>query len=205
MIQDVYETTGINATAGIGSNMYLAKVAMDIVAKHVKANEQGVRIATSDEMTYRKLLWEHKPLTDFWRIGKGISKKLEDNGIFTMGDIALTSIENENKLFKLFGVNAELLIDHAWGYEPCTISDVKKYKPKNTSISSGQVLHEPYSYAEKVAIQSALIVGSGFYHHEKHKYFPGYYPHFHVPKKTSYMVLLNYIKEGFYEICKEND
>ena len=108
MIQDVYETTGINATAGIGSNMYLAKVAMDIVAKHVKANEQGVRIATSDEMAYRKLLWEHKPLTDFWRIGKGISKKLEDN------DIALTSIENENKLFKLFGVNAELLIDHAW-------------------------------------------------------------------------------------------
>jgi DNA polymerase V len=94
--------------------MYLAKVAMDIVAKHVKANEQGVRIATSDEMAYRKLLWEHKPLTDFWRIGKGISKKLEDNGIFTMGDIALTSIENENKLFKLFGVNAELLIDHAW-------------------------------------------------------------------------------------------
>ena len=114
MIQDVYETTGITATAGIGSNMYLAKVAMDIVAKHVKANEQGVRIATSDEMAYRKLLWEHKPLTDFWRIGKGISKKLEDNGIFTMGDIALTSIENENKLFKLFGVNAELLIDHAW-------------------------------------------------------------------------------------------
>ena len=146
MIQDVYEATGITATAGIGSNMYLAKVAMDIVAKHVKANEQGVRIATLDEMTYRKLLWEHKPLTDFWRIGKGISKKLEDNGIFTMGDIALTSIENENKLFKLFGVNAELLIDHAWGYEPCTISDVKKYKPKNTSMSSGQVLHEPYSY-----------------------------------------------------------
>ena len=190
MIQDVYETTGITATAGIGSNMYLAKVAMDIVAKHVKANEQGVRIATSDEMAYRKLLWEHKPLTDFFG--------------FT-SPITLTSIENENKLFKLFGVNAELLIDHAWGYEPCTISDVKKYKPKNTSISSGQVLHEPYSYAEKVAIQSALIVGSGFYHHEKHKYFPGYYPHFHVPKKTSYMVLLNYIKEGFYEICKEND
>ena len=130
MIQDVYETTGITATAGIGSNMYLAKVAMDIVAKHVKANEQGVRIATSDEMAYRKLLWEHKPLTDFWRIGKGISKKLEDNGIFTMGDIALTSIENENKLFKLFGVNAELLIDHAWGYEPCTISDVKNINLK---------------------------------------------------------------------------
>ena len=146
MIQDVYETTGITATAGIGTNMYLAKVAMDIVAKHVKANEQGVRIAVLNEMAYRKLLWEHKPLTDFWRVGKGISKKLENNGMFTMGDIALTSIENENKLFKLFGINAELLIDHAWGYEPCTISDVKKYKPKNNSISSGQVLHEPYDY-----------------------------------------------------------
>ena len=114
VIHDVYKQTGITATCGVGTNLYLAKVAMDIVAKHVKANEQGVRIATSDEMAYRKLLWEHKPLTDFWRIGKGISKKLEDNGIFTMGDIALTSIENENKLFKLFGVNAELLIDHAW-------------------------------------------------------------------------------------------
>ena len=146
MIQDVYETTGITATAGIGTNMYLAKVAMDIVAKHVKANEQGVRIAVLNEMAYRRLLWEHKPLTDFWRVGKGISKKLENNGMFTMGDIALTSIENENKLFKLFGINAELLIDHAWGYEPCTISDVKKYKPKNNSISSGQVLHEPYDY-----------------------------------------------------------
>ena len=146
MIQDVYETTGITATGGIGTNMYLAKIAMDIVAKHVEANAQGVRIAGLDELTYRKKLWEHKPLTDFWRVGHGIAKRLEDNGIHTMGDIALCSIENENKLFKLFGVNAELLIDHAWGWEPCTIEDVKKYKPSTTSLSSGQVLHEPYDY-----------------------------------------------------------
>ena len=146
MIQDVYETTGITATGGIGTNMYLAKIAMDIVAKHVQANEQGVRIAGLDEITYRKKLWEHKPLTDFWRVGKGIAKKLEDNGMFTMGDVALCSIENENKLFKLFGINAELLIDHAWGWEPCTLDDVRKYKPTTNSLSSGQVLHEPYDY-----------------------------------------------------------
>ena len=146
IIQDVYETTGITATGGIGTNMYLAKIAMDIVAKHVQANKQGVRIAGLDEMTYRKKLWEHRPLTDFWRVGKGIAKKLEDNGIYTMGDIALCSIENENKLFKLFGINAELLIDHAWGWEPCTIDDVRKYKPTTNSLSSGQVLHEPYDY-----------------------------------------------------------
>ncbi len=146
MIQDVYETTGITATGGIGTNMYLAKIAMDIVAKHVQANEQGVRIAGLDEISYRKKLWEHKPLTDFWRVGKGIAKKLEDNGMFTMGDVALCSIENENKLFKLFGVNAELLIDHAWGWEPCTLDDVGKYKPTANSLSSGQVLHEPYDY-----------------------------------------------------------
>ena len=146
MIQDVYETTGITATGGIGSNMYLAKIAMDIVAKHVQANEQGVRIAGLDEITYRKKLWDHKPLTDFWRVGHGIAKKLEENGMHTMGDVALCSVENENKLFKLFGVNAELLIDHAWGWEPCTIEDVKKYKPSTTSLSSGQVLHEPYNY-----------------------------------------------------------
>lgn len=146
IIQDVYETTGITATGGIGTNMYLAKIAMDIVAKHVQANAQGVRIAGLDEITYRKKLWGHKPLTDFWRVGKGIAKKLEDNGLFTMGDVALYSIENENKLFKLFGVNAELLIDHAWGWEPCSINDVKKYKPATNSLSSGQVLHEPYNY-----------------------------------------------------------
>ncbi len=146
IIQDVYKTTGITATGGIGSNMYLAKIAMDIVAKHVKENSEGVRIAELDEISYREKLWEHTPLTDFWRVGKGIAKKLEDNNMYTMGDIALCSINNENKLFKLFGVNAELLIDHAWGWEPCTIKDVKKYKPSSTSLSSGQVLHEPYDY-----------------------------------------------------------
>lgn len=145
IITDVYDTTGITATGGIGTNMYLAKVAMDIVAKHAKPDVNGVRIAGLDEMTYRKLLWDHKPLTDFWRVGKGISKKLEENGIYTMGDICLTSIKDENKLFKLFGVNAELLIDHAWGYEPVTIKDVKNYKPISNSLSSGQVLHEPYN------------------------------------------------------------
>ncbi len=146
MILDVYKTTGITATAGIGTNLYLAKVAMDIVAKHVTENEHGVRIAYLDELEYRKQLWNHKPLTDFWRIGHGLSKTLEQNKLFTMGDIALYSLENENRLFKLFGVNAELIIDHAWGYEPCTIEDIKKYKPSSNSLSSGQVLHEPYDY-----------------------------------------------------------
>ena len=146
IIQDVYKETGITATGGIGTNLYLAKVAMDIVAKHVQANKEGVRIAGLDEMTYRKLLWNHRPLTDFWRVGRGIAKRLEDNGMYTMGDIALCSLQDENKLFKLFGVNAELLIDHAWGFESVTIEDVKKYKPASTSLSSGQVLHEPYDY-----------------------------------------------------------
>lgn len=157
IIQDVYETTGITATGGIGTNMYLAKIAMDIVAKHVQANENGVRIAELDEMSYRKKLWEHRPLTDFWRIGKGIAKRLEDNGIFTMGDIAQCSLENENKLFKLFGVNAELLIDHAWGWEPCTIEDVRQYKPLTNSLSSGQVLHEPYDYKKTKLIVREMI------------------------------------------------
>ena len=146
VIQDVYETTGITATCGVGTNLYLAKVAMDIVAKHVKANKQGVRIACLDEQMYKQLLWEHKPLTDFWRVGKGIAKKLEQNNIYTMGDVARCSINNEDKLFKLFGINAELLIDHAWGCEPCTIKSIKEYKPSTTSLSSGQVLHCPYNY-----------------------------------------------------------
>ena len=146
MIKDVYETTGITATAGIGTNMYLAKVAMDIVAKHTKANEFGVRIAALDEKNYRKYLWSYKPLTAFWRVGKGYAKKLEQNNMYTMGDIARCSIKNEDLLYKLFGVNAELLIDHAWGYEPCTIKDVKSYKPINHSITSGQVLHCAYDY-----------------------------------------------------------
>lgn len=152
MIRDVYQTTGITATAGIGTNMYLAKIAMDIVAKHIPADKDGVRIAELDEMSYRKQLWDHRPLTDFWRVGRGYAKKLEENGIFTMGDIALCSVGkatdfyNEDLLYKLFGVNAELLIDHAWGWEPCTIDKVKEYKPTSNSIGSGQVLHCPYDF-----------------------------------------------------------
>lgn len=157
IILDVMDTTGITATAGMGTNMYLAKVAMDIVAKHISADEDGVRIAELDEMSYRKKLWSHKPLTDFWRVGKGYIKKLESVGIFTMGDIARCSIGKENEyynedlLYKMFGVNAELLIDHAWGWEPCTIKDVKSYKPESNSIGSGQVLHCAYEY-EKAKI-----------------------------------------------------
>lgn len=151
MIKDVLDTTGITATAGIGTNLYLCKVAMDIVAKHIVADEYGVRIAELDEMSYRRLLWSHRPLTDFWRVGKGYAKKLEEHGLFTMGDISRCSIGKpgeyytEDLLYKLFGVNAELLIDHAWGWEPCTIADVKAYKPSSNSIGSGQVLHCPYT------------------------------------------------------------
>ena len=146
VVQDIYENTGITATAGIGTNLYICKVAMDIVAKHVEPNKNGVRIAGLDELTYRKLLWNHRPLTDFWRVGKGYSNKLEEHRIYTMGDIARTSLNNEDLLYKLFGVNAELLIDHAWGYEPCTIKQIKSYKPSTNSICSGQVLHCPYDY-----------------------------------------------------------
>jgi len=146
IIHDVYKTTGITATAGIGTNMYLAKIAMDIVAKHTEPDGYGVRMAELDEMTYRKLLWNHRPLTSFWRVGNGYAKKLEANGMFTMGDVARCSIDNEDLLYKLFGVNAELLIDHAWGWEPCTMKEVKSYKPTRNSISSGQVLHCAYNY-----------------------------------------------------------
>lgn len=146
VIHDVYNITGITATAGIGTNLYLCKVAMDIVAKHVRPDKNGVRIAGLDEITYRKMLWTHRPLTDFWRVGKGYAKKLEEHRIYTMGDVALASLKNEELLYKLFGVNAELLIDHAWGYEPCTIESIKAYKPMSNSISSGQVLHCPYDY-----------------------------------------------------------
>lgn len=151
IIKDVLETTGITATAGIGTNMYLCKIAMDIVAKHIPPDKNGVRIAELDEMSYRRLLWDHRPLTDFWRVGKGYAKKLEAHGLYTMGDIARCSVGkeddfyNEELLYRLFGVNAELLIDHAWGWEPCTIADVKVYKPENSSIVSGQVLHCPYT------------------------------------------------------------
>ena len=157
IIEDVYDNTGITATAGIGTNMYLAKVAMDIVAKKMKPNSKGVRIAGLDERTYRKLLWKHKPLTDFWRVGKGYAKKLNDNNIYTMGDVARCSIENEELLYKLFGVNAELLIDHAWGWEPCTMQQVKSYKPERNSISSGQVLHSPYNYEKAKLIVREMV------------------------------------------------
>lgn len=146
IIREVLYTTGITATAGIGTNLYLAKVAMDIVAKHVPADKDGVRIAELNELSYRQLLWMHRPLTDFWRVGRGYARKLEANGIFTMGDIARRSLTNEDDLYKLFGINAELLIDHAWGWEPVCISDIKAYKPETNSISSGQVLSCPYTY-----------------------------------------------------------
>ena len=157
ILKDVYVTTGITATSGIGTNLYLAKVAMDIVAKHESADVNGVRIAYLDEMKYKKLLWNHTPITDFWRVGKGYSKKLEANNIYTMGDIARTSINNEDLLYKLFGVNAEILIDHAWGIEPCTIKDIKNYKPKNTCISSGQVLHCAYNYEKTKLIVKEMV------------------------------------------------
>ena len=148
IINDIYKQTGITATAGIGTNLFLAKVAMDIVAKHTKPNKYGVRIAKLDEMTYRKQIWYHKPITDIWRVGKGIASRLEKYGIYTMGDIARCSIQNEDLLYKLFGINAELLIDHAWGYEPCTIESIKSYTPNNRCITSGQVLDYPYNYKE---------------------------------------------------------
>ena len=148
VIKNVYDETGITATAGIGTNLYLCKIAMDIVAKQTEPDKNGVRIAGLDEITYRKFLWNHKPISDFWRVGSGISKKLEKNGIYTMGDVARTSINNEELLYKLFGINAELLIDHAWGYEPCTIESIKSYKPITNSLSSGQVLHCPYNYED---------------------------------------------------------
>ncbi|MBO5603536.1 MAG: DNA methylase [Prevotella sp.] len=154
MIRDVLKTTGITATAGIGTNMYLCKVAMDIVAKHIPADKDGVRIGELDEMSYREKLWNHKPLTSFWRVGKGTANRLAQYGIDTMGKLARMSMHNEELLYKLFGVNAELLIDHAWGYEPCTIDMVKAYKPENNSFSSGQVLQSAYDVRKaRVVVQ----------------------------------------------------
>ena len=168
MILDVLKTTGITATAGIGTNLYLCKVAMDIEAKHIPADENGVRIAQLDEESYRRSLWDHRPLTDFWRVGRGYAKKLEERGLYTMGDIARCSLGgpadyyNEDLLYQMFGVNAELLIDHAWGWEPCTIADIKSYRPRSSSVGSGQVLHCPYPFdkaklvAKEMADQLAL-------------------------------------------------
>lgn len=163
IIYKVYQETGITATAGIANNLYLAKVAMDIVAKHQKADDKGVRIATLDEISYRKTLWEYKPLTDFWRIGKGIQNRLHKLGLYTMGDIALCSIGsvnskyNEDLLYKEFGINAELLIDHAWGWEPTTIATIKSYRPSVNSLSVGQVLHEAYDYDKARVIVKEMI------------------------------------------------
>lgn len=152
IIQDVFTTTGITATGGIGTNLYLCKIAMDVMAKHVDADADGVRIAELDEMSYRRQLWSHRPLTSFWQVGRGIAERLENcrlnagRGIYTMGDIARVSVKNPEALYKLFGVNAEILIDHAWGYEPCTIADIKKSKPRNRSTGEGQVLQDPYPF-----------------------------------------------------------
>lgn len=145
IIQDVFSETGITATAGIGTNLFLCKAAMDIVAKHIPPDENGVRIAGLDEMSYRRTLWTHRPLTDFWRVGQGYARKLMENGMFTMGDVALCSVTHEDLLYTLFGKNAELLIDHAWGWEPCTIKDIKNYRPASQSLGSSQVLPCPYS------------------------------------------------------------
>ena len=152
MIQDVLKTTGVTATAGIGTNLYLCKIAMDIQAKRIPTDQNGVLIAELDEMSYRHLMWSHRPLIDFWRVGRGYTRKLEEQGLFTMGDIARCSLGkpndyyNEDLLYKIFGINAELLIDHAWGWEPCTIADIKTYKPSTNSIGSGQVLQSAYTF-----------------------------------------------------------
>ena len=146
LIREVLKETGVTATAGIGPNLYLCKVAMDIEAKHQKADKDGVRIAELTEMSYREKYWTHRPLTDFWRIGHGTEARLASAGMYTLGDVARMSLRNEEALFKLFGINAELLIDHAWGWEPCTMADIKAYRPSASSLSSGQVLMEPYSF-----------------------------------------------------------
>jgi DNA polymerase V len=162
VVTDVFNTTGITATCGIGSNLYLCKIAMDIMAKHAEPDENGVRIAGLDEMAYRKYLWNHKPLTDFWRVGKGTAERLSKYNIFTMGDIARASIKNEDMLYKIFGINAELIIDHAWGYENSTIDSVKSYKPVTNSLSEGQVLSRPYKFEEAKLIVKEMAESLSF-------------------------------------------
>ena len=163
IIQDVFTTTGITATGGIGTNLYLCKIAMDIMAKHVEADADGVRIAELDEMSYRRQLWSHQPLTSFWQVGRGIAARLEKcylnggRGIRTMGDLARASVKNPDALYKMFGVNAEILIDHAWGYEPCTIADIKKAKPRNRSTGEGQVLQDPYSFEKARLVVREMV------------------------------------------------
>ncbi|MBQ3352905.1 DNA methylase [Candidatus Saccharibacteria bacterium] len=163
ILKEVYDETGITATAGIGTNLYLAKIAMDILAKHAEPDKNGARIAELDEISYRQKLWGHRPLTDFWRVGRGYARRLEAAGLYTMGDIALCSEKNEDYLYKMFGVNAELLIDHAWGWEPCEIADIRAYRPSTNSFSSGQVLKEPYDFkkAKVVALEMAEEVSLG--------------------------------------------
>ena len=163
ILKEVYDETGITATAGIGTNLYLAKIAMDILAKHAEPDKNGARIAELDEISYRQKLWGHRPLTDFWRVGRGYARRLEAAGLYTMGDIALCSEKNEDYLYKMFGVNAELLIDHAWGWEPCEIADIRAYLPSTNSFSSGQVLKEPYDFkkAKVVALEMAEEVSLG--------------------------------------------
>ena len=157
LIQEVLQATGITATAGIGSNLYLCKIAMDVEAKHIPPDKDGVRIAQLDEISYREKLWDHRPLTDFWRVGPGIAKKLEARGIYTMGDVARISLRSEKLLYDLFGIQAELLIDHAWGWEPCTIADIRAYKPQSNSVGSGQVLHRPYTFDEARLIVREMV------------------------------------------------
>jgi len=157
IVKDVLHTTGITATVGIANNLYLCKVAMDILAKHMQADKDGVRIAELDEITFRKKYWDYKPLTDFWRTGPGTVKRLNSNGMLTWGDVARMSISNEKLLYKLFGVDAEILIDHAWGYEPCTIKDIKAYKPRTNSLSHGQVLSRPYSYEQARTVIKEMV------------------------------------------------
>lgn len=154
IMKEIFADTGLTATAGIGTNLYLAKIAMDIEAKHIPADEDETRIAMLDEISYRRKLWTHQPITDFWRVGRGYAAKLAENGMYTMEDVARCSIgkpgayHNEELLYRLFGINAELLIDHAWGYEPCRMEHIKAYRPENNSIGSGQVLHCPYTAAD---------------------------------------------------------
>ena len=159
IVKDVLDTTGITATAGIGTNLYLCKIAMDIYAKRVPADADGVRIAELDEMSYREHLWEHKPITDFWRVGRGYAQKLAEYNMRTMGDVALQSVQDESLLYRLFGVNAELLIDHAWGWEPCTIKEIKEYRPRSNSLSIGQVLSRPYTFSEARIIIREMTEG----------------------------------------------
>lgn len=161
LMKEVLKETGITATAGIGTNIYLAKVAMDIEAKRAKPDKDGVRIAELDEMSYRRKLWDHKPLTDFWRVGKGYARRLEQAGMYTMGDVALCSEKDEDYLYKMFGVNAELLIDHAWGWEPCEMRDIKKFRPRTNSLSSGQVLKEPYSFEKALVVAEEMTEEMG--------------------------------------------